>query len=402
MKRIGILTFHRSTNNGAFIQAYSLSRRLEKDFPQCEVEVIDYSMPKVDAALYPETFGQYFAGGRSLKRKAHLAIDLLRDPQKLSRQREKNAGFAEARKQLCLSDRHIYSDGVTELFEYIRDRYDAVIAGSDAIWNYSLRGFPNPYFLDETITAPKLSYAASCFGMNYENIPDSERKKIKSILSSYVFLGVRDCESEAFAKGLGTGALTCHTCDPTVFLNTDELPVDEDTLTAKLSTAGFNLQKPTVGVMGDDAMCRMARRVCGDDYQITALFNYCPSADVNLYNLNPFEWAKIFKYFRLTFTTYFHGTLLSLRNLTPVICIALDTPYTRSHVSKVEDFLTRVDMAGNYFKNDGSAETLSGIEARAQELLADPAKDFIASRMDSEAETYNIFKNKLAEIIKEN
>ena len=89
MKRIGILTFHRSTNNGAFIQAYSLSRRLEKDFPQCEVEVIDYSMPKVDAALYPETFGQYFAGGRSLKRKAHLAIDLLRDPKKLSRQREK-------------------------------------------------------------------------------------------------------------------------------------------------------------------------------------------------------------------------------------------------------------------------------------------------------------------------
>ena len=39
--RIGILTFHRSVNNGAVIQCYSLSKRLQKEFPDADVEVID-------------------------------------------------------------------------------------------------------------------------------------------------------------------------------------------------------------------------------------------------------------------------------------------------------------------------------------------------------------------------
>ena len=46
-KRIGILTFHKSINNGAVMQAYSLSKKLQTEYPDYTVEIIDYHMPKV-------------------------------------------------------------------------------------------------------------------------------------------------------------------------------------------------------------------------------------------------------------------------------------------------------------------------------------------------------------------
>ena len=43
--RIGILTFHKPVNYGAFLQAFSLSERLKKEFPEAQVEVVDYIAP---------------------------------------------------------------------------------------------------------------------------------------------------------------------------------------------------------------------------------------------------------------------------------------------------------------------------------------------------------------------
>ena len=40
--RIGILTFHRSINYGAFMQSYALSQTLKKRYPEHSVEIIDF------------------------------------------------------------------------------------------------------------------------------------------------------------------------------------------------------------------------------------------------------------------------------------------------------------------------------------------------------------------------
>ena len=44
--RIGILTFHKAINYGAYLQAFSLSNKLQEQFPNHEVEIIDYIAPK--------------------------------------------------------------------------------------------------------------------------------------------------------------------------------------------------------------------------------------------------------------------------------------------------------------------------------------------------------------------
>ena len=50
--KIGILTFHRPINYGAFLQAYSLSNQLKKCFEKSEVEIIDYIAPKENKTIY--------------------------------------------------------------------------------------------------------------------------------------------------------------------------------------------------------------------------------------------------------------------------------------------------------------------------------------------------------------
>ena len=145
----------------------------------------------------------------------------------------------------------------------------------------------------------------------------------------------------------------------------------------------------------------MIRALYGKQYQIVALYQYCRGADVNLYDLTPYEWAYVFRYFRLTFTTFFHGTMLSLRNGTPVICVALETEYSRKHETKVKDLLTRLGLESCYFHTDYKTKNISEIKAKADALLATDCKADICTRMDEEAQSHLPFLNALKEIIRE-
>lgn len=392
--RIGILTFHRSINNGAVMQCYSLSKHLQKEFPQDVVEVIDYHMPKIDQH-YEASLEGYFRGVHNLKLLIRKTAKLVLEPTMFKWKRERINSFEKVRNVLPLSKESILDDGVAQLFEYIDEHYDVVIAGSDAIWNYVMRGFPNPYFLDKEIKCRKLSYAASCYGMNYENIPDEQRAKIRQIFDSYRFLGVRDDESAKFVKRIGCSLTSVHTCDPTVFLDVDDLPIDEEVLKRKLRRKGFNFSQETIGIMGTEKMCSMVRSMYGKKYQIVALYERCRNADVNLYDLTPYEWAYVFRLFKVTFTTYFHGTMLSLRNGIPVICVALETEYSKAHMTKVEDFLRRVDLQDCYFHTDYKGKNQEQIKTKADQLLNGDYHEMIIERMNTEAKSVDVFVKEL-------
>ncbi len=398
MNKIGILTFHRSTNNGALIQCYSLAKRLQADFPDSRVEVVDYSMPRVHNRIYADTLSEYFSEC-SFREGVSRFKNLLIDPFKLSYQRNKNEVFSKAIKELPLSNEYIYENSFDHLFSYIESNYDQIVVGSDAVWNYSLRGFPNPYFLKEKMNVKKLTYAASCYGLNYEHLPDVEMEQIGIILNSYDFIGVRDDESCSFAKTVGCNKDIHHTCDPTVFLDVESLPVDVDELTLKMVKNGYDITRKSVGIMGSNELCKMVRRILGNEYQIVSLFNFCKDADVNLYNITPFEWAYVFRYFQITFTTYFHGTLLSLRNGVPVICVELVNDYSKTHTTKVEDFLSRIGLQDYYFRTDYSGNDDLEIKKSACFAIQNLSRERIITSMKEESYSYRIFKDALMSML---
>lgn len=396
--KIGILTFHQSVNNGAVMQAYSLSKRLKKEYPNVDVEIINYRKKSVDRT-YSYPLSDYFKVS-SFKSFVKKSLDLLVDPNLLKRLRYRTKVFNDCQYKLPLSKDVILSDDTLELTKYIEQNYDVLVVGSDAVWNYVMRGFPNAYFPSTDLKVKKFSYAASCYGMDFLRSPDNEKTEIYNVLSNFDFIGVRDEATENFVKWSGCKVPPQHTCDPTVFLDVDDLPIDVDLLKKKLLERGFDFGKPTIGMMGSEKMLSMIRKLYSDKYQIVSLYNYVRGADVNLYDLEPYEWAYVFRYFKVTFTTFFHGTLLSLRNGIPVICIALDTEFGKRHTPKTLDVLARLGFEDWYFKTDYKTLNIEEIRDKADALIAGEFYDSIIEAMNKEANSFNIFNSALKSIIK--
>lgn len=395
--KIGVLTFHQSINDGAVLQCYSLCKRLKHEFPNDSVEVIDYRMPKVNSH-YNVSLKKYLFKGRPID-VLRKSLILLLQPRLIQQMKERNEAFESCLDILPLSTRCILDDGVDELFKYIQENYDVVVAGSDAIWNYRMRGFPNPYFLSNSIHIPKLAYAASCHGMNYERIPVDEKEEIGELLNSYAFIGVRDEESANFVRTVHCTVPTLHTCDPTVFLDVDDLPVNVEELKKKMKRRGFDFRKVAIAVMGGNQMCRMVRKMyANSSYQIVALHTPSIYADVNLHDLSPYEWGYAFHFFNITFTTFFHGTLVSLRNGTPVIALSLETEYSKNHTTKVEDFLKRIGMEDCYFHTDYHNDGIKKIKQKTDQLLKDSNRKQILIRMDKEAQSAVPFIEKIRQL----
>ncbi len=398
--KLGILTYHQSVNNGAVMQGYSLSKKIKEIFPDLDVEIIDYRMPCVDEG-YSYTIKSFYKGS-NLRKVLGKSKLLLLDPAYLKRMKKRTEVFRNVLDFLPLSEKTIKDNGTNALFDYINNEYDILVVGSDAIWNYISRGFPSAYLPDRKVNICKMSYAASCYGMDYLTRPESEREEIKESLDDFSFIGVRDGATEDFVKWSGSASETYHTCDPTVFLDINNLPVDEEKIKEKLKNRGFDFNKPAIGMMGSPLMFEMIKSLYGDTYQIVALYEYIKGADVNLYDLSPYEWAYVFRLFKLTFTTFFHGTLLSLRNGTPVLCIALETEFGKKHVPKTLDVLTRLGFEDCYFKTDYKSINLDLIKQKADDLLQNDYKNQILIAMDNEAKTFESFEFALGNILKEN
>ena len=398
-KKVGILTFHSSINNGAVMQAYSLSKKIKQDNPNLSVEIIDYQMPKVIGAYRYSVWKSIKSSNPVvfIKRLAKYLLSM----DYTNKMNKRTKVFENVQYLLPLSSHSVLSDATDELFSFINKNYDVIIVGSDAVWNFELRGFPNAYFPDTTVKAKKLSYAASCYGMDFLQIPEEQRIQISEIFHGFSFLGVRDTATEDMVYWSDCGKVPTHVCDPTVFLDVHDLPIDVSVLNERLRERGFDFKRPTIGIMGSDKMLKMIRKFFGKKYQIAALYVPLKNADVNLYDLTPYEWAYVFRYFKMTFTTYFHGTLLSLRNGVPVLCIALKTEFSKNHTPKTLDVLTRLGYESWYFETDYVEQNIEAIKETAEIMLAKSFKSEIVERMDCEAESFSKFQEALLKALEE-
>ena len=50
--KVGILTFHRPINYGAYLQSFALSNYLHTIFPDIEFEIVDYIAPREKKNIY--------------------------------------------------------------------------------------------------------------------------------------------------------------------------------------------------------------------------------------------------------------------------------------------------------------------------------------------------------------
>lgn len=387
MKRIGILTFHRSINYGAYMQCLSLSHLITQRFPECKVEVIDYES-KIMHDIYVPKFN----------------LACIKHPKLYPTTKKKYSAFKSSLKYLPLSDKYFCFDGIDKQFEkYITDNYDVVIVGSDAVWNWVKRGFPNHYLLGLDGDIKKLSYAASAYGMEPKYVGEKEKEYFADSLKNFTFIGYRDDYTKDLVKSVYEDAQPQFTCDPTVFLDCDYvlslLGHTKDSFKKHIYNK-YNIpqDKTVIGVMEtSDALVKELKKKYGKSAYIICVYNYLPSADKFISDLNPLEWSQIFSIFDITVTNFFHGTLLSLRNNTPLVCIDR-TSFSKTNEGKIHDVLRRMNLLDCYFTGENA---LGEIAEKTESVLKHKKeyKEKIAQGIDTLGESKENFIKALKEVI---
>ena len=295
MNKIGLLTFHKPINYGAILQAVALSKSIEKYNATCEI--IDYRNPSFNKA-YPIL---HLDNCKTLKT---TIWELLMIPRRIiTKVRFRSFLYNNVRLSRRYNKKGLNS---------IEGKYNAIIVGSDQVWNLKCTGNDTTYFLDFVHFIPKYSYAAS-FGDFI--IDDTNREAIKKYINSYNAISVREHSGIEIIKEL-CGLDCIQTLDPTLLLRDDEWRAiasnDSKLIHDKYILIYFMVQTPE----SVQEIFKLANRIKTQyKYKIVVIGGSLRKNKDGIiyYNVSsPEEFIRLFKDASYVLTSSFHGTAFSI------------------------------------------------------------------------------------------
>lgn len=200
--KIGILTYHRTLNYGACLQAVAMRVVLEK--MGHDVFYVDY-WPPYHAKKY-SIFSWHSFRERGIKGKIEYVLEILKNHKYI---KERIANF-EAFHRIYT---YPYCKPITE-------RFDVIIYGSDQIWRKQkeLKSYNPIYFASKKECAKRhIAYSAS-IGKLPTDLSDIIR--IKELIANFDRISVREKDLCSFLFDLGYEDVI-QTVDPTLLLNID-------------------------------------------------------------------------------------------------------------------------------------------------------------------------------------
>lgn len=198
--KIGILTYHRSHNYGALLQAMALRHTLSA--LGHDVYFVDY-WPEYHADMYRPVSRRRLRVG-SIPGRVKYLLGVI-------------AGIRKTRRRIECFNRFIEAN----IAPYCRpadDEFDVVVYGSDQIWRHQdgLGGKINPVYFGETINAGcHLAYAAS---MGQINLDSKEKDEIRARLGKFDGVAVRESDLQRALTDMGVPDVE-QVLDPTLLLD---------------------------------------------------------------------------------------------------------------------------------------------------------------------------------------
>lgn len=361
MKRIGILTFHRSINYGAFMQSYALSLEISKRYTGNNIEIIDF---------------EYLFKHKHYKKNSYIFPVFVENIFRYN-------AFQKDLKQLPLSPESFITNNEDVLIEYIKKRYDIVIVGSDAVWAFQKMKLNNPYWLfgDKLRDVIKMSFAASAYSTDFEKITTEDRSFIYGNIKDFQYIGVRDAETFNFISSLCPDGKIYLNNDPTFFLDKPDNYQYANKIFRK------NLvytKKPVASFMTrnlphiDEVKKYLSNKFTFIHfYHRNRLKDFIDNQTRFLFNLSPIEWYNIYCKSTINFSQYFHGTLLGIINSVPTFSID-DTEFTYKYIGKNEQVMTDLKLNDYLFYT----KTLKTSKEEKDRLLAQI--DYALSNIENE------------------
>ena len=198
--KVGILTFSKSINYGAALQAVALKHTVSS--LGADVTVMDHPCALIDSSSKVFDFSCILSPKYVITHMINMPIAIKR---------------AKAFKRFWSSNFEFGSDDPKN--------YDMVIVGSDQVWNYNLTGDDTFYFLDfKNPNVKKASYAAS-FGLS--EIDDKHKDRISAFLNDFDAISVREKTGADIASKM-TGREVPTVLDPTLLFDKERWSVLSD------------------------------------------------------------------------------------------------------------------------------------------------------------------------------
>lgn len=199
--KIGLITFHDTTNFGSLLQTYGLYKKVQE--LGYNIDVIDYQCESIVRREIPRNFNLFQSPRGIIK-------DILIG----SVNRKKYKALTKfLRENMTLSAR---CDKST-----IKDQsalYDKFIIGSDIVWGMDIIEGDLTYFLNfETESCKKTAFSSS-IGNSWS---EQDKQKLKPLLQDFNYIAVREDESANWVEEL-TGNRPNVVCDPTMLINSNE------------------------------------------------------------------------------------------------------------------------------------------------------------------------------------
>ena len=317
------ITFQNTNNFGAALQCFALQQSIKS--LGAENEVLNYTSPYLNhphklSVLKDKGFVRYLLG---------VFYSLLRSP--------RNKKFREFRKNLRMS-KPLHENSI----KTIEKDYDLFITGSDQVWNGSLVGYDDSYFLgfvkDQN---KKASYAAS-FG--FLKIPENLEEKYKSLLAGYKYYNVRETSGVCIIKKLFDIDASL-TVDPTLLLRRENW---EKVMNLP---SGKKLYILVYQISPSSKLIEVVKRLKAETgYEVIAVpfimggyFGY-----KSKFSIGPAEWLGLFYNASYVVTDSFHGTAFSMIFNKKVWCCVPKTE------SRITSFLDLLGLSNRVIYNDAN------------------------------------------------
>ena len=179
MKKVAILTFHKSLNYGAVLQTYALKSIIKSFNVNCDV--INYQYPVFNKGyriFYKSNFNY-----RNIIKHIYFV------PKMKSLFNDFINKFLTDTKPLMTKD-----------LSSLNDKYDCFIAGSDQIWNGDLTDHDNSFLLDFVKDTNKINAYAASFGVS--QLTDIDKQNYPTLLERFKNISVREQQGVAIIKNL--------------------------------------------------------------------------------------------------------------------------------------------------------------------------------------------------------
>ena len=294
--KVGILTFPNSVSYGACLQMIALQdtvRRLGH-----EVEIINYHNPYMKAEKH---VGK---GENPIKRALRRRVRLLLHRRLYRRFRRFERQHAAYHPTRAFTDKGRLTA--------IGGRYDAVICGSDQVWNPHITNADSSYFLDFCGDGTKRVAYAPSFGV--VTFPDGFEEKMAPELKKFHALSARELPGKELVERL-TGRDTTIVTDPTWLVDAADWAAMEQPHPA--ATGDYvlyfvvNQSKELLAQCKAFAKQHGLKVVVVGGNPVTAAKNKDPMLAYAL-DVGPEQWLYLVHHAKHIFTNSFHGTAFSV------------------------------------------------------------------------------------------